>query len=384
VNGFVYTTAAQRVMFGPGALSRLDETAHAFGWQRLMLCTSQSQQRNGRVDHIATILGSRLVTTYAEAQAHVPDFQVAEALSLAEAHGAQAIIGLGGGSPIGLAKAVSLALEARRAEQDVARAAFPTDQPLVPTIAIPTTYAGSEMTPIYGVTHQLAEGARKITVTDAKVTPKVALYDPHLTLDLPPRLTATTGINALAHAIEAVYAINRHPLSTAAALAGVGHISRALLPCFQEGGNITARTELMLGAHLAAVSLATVNLGVHHGTCHVLGGSAGVPHGIANCIILPHAMRFNLPVAAPQLAQVAQAMSLDVAHLDDEAAGETAVQAIYKLIGRLDVPQRLRDVGVAETVLLRLAQVMLRSTAVQNNPRPVDASSAEALLRAAW
>lgn len=385
MNAFTYVSAAQQVIFGAGSLARLGETADRFGWRRLLLCTSPSQQRNGRVAQIAAVLGDRLVAVYTEAHSHVPDFQVAEGLSLAERHEVDAVIGLGGGSPIGLAKAISLALEARRTGQEVARAAVPTDQPLVPTIAIPTTYAGSEMTPIYGVTHRSTRGTHKITVTDSKVTPKVALYDPELTLDLPPLLTATSGINALAHGIEAAYSVTRHPLSTAAALAGVGYISRSLLRCTQQGDDLTARTEMMMGAHLAAVSLATVKLGVHHGTCHVLGGAAGVAHGIANCIMLPHAMRFNLDVAAPQLAQVALAMGLDVAGMDETAAGEAAVEAVYNLIGQLGAPQHLRDVGVRESDLPRLAEEMLNSTAVRNNPKPVtDVGTAEKVLLAAW
>jgi maleylacetate reductase len=379
---FTYVSAAQQVMFGVGALTQLGEAVDGFGWQRLMLCTIPRFQRSGLVSRLQDILGRRLVASYAQAQPHVPQDQVEAALSLAVEHNVEAIIGLGGGSPIGLAKAVSLAFEERRTGQP-ARARFPTDQPLVPVIAIPTTYAGSEMTPIYGVTQTVSGTSRKVTVTDFKVTPKLTLYDPEVTLSLPPQMTASSGINALAHCIEAVYSITRHPLSTAVALQGIGYIIQALPRTVAKGGDIEARTDLLLGAYLAATAIATAKIGLHHGLCHVLGGTAGVPHGIANGIMLPHAMRFNADATRPELAAVARAMGLAG---DSEAeAAEKAVQRVYELISQIGLPQRLRDVGVAEAELPLLAQLALKSQAVQNNPKPVtDAAQTEAVLRAAW
>jgi alcohol dehydrogenase class IV len=383
MNNFDYTTYAQEIIFGVGAIQRLGGAVERFGWQRLMLCTSPSLRPGGHVASIEAGLGSRLVATYEQVKAHVLDYQLAEALTLAAEQQIDAVIGLGGGSPIGMAKAISLALEEQRTGQP-ARAAYPTDQPLVPNIAIPTTYAGSEMTPIYGVTHQLEDSTRKITVKDAKVAPKLVLYDPELTLNLPPKVTAATGINALAHCIEALYSITRHPLSTAAALGGIRSISRALPRCFAQGGDREARTDMMIGAHLAGTALANVEMGLHHGTCHVLGGTAGVPHGVANSIILPHAMRYNLDATASHLAQAAEAMGLAVKDAPAEAAAEAAVQCVAELVVWLGLPLRLRDAGVKEADLPLLAEGMLRSKAVQNNPKPIDAAGAEALLRSAW
>jgi alcohol dehydrogenase class IV len=373
---FGYVTAAQEVIFGAGSMERVGEVLARFGRRRGLLCTVNYLVRVGVVEQLAGQLGERLVATFSPVRPHVPLEQVQEALALAQEQEVDVIIGLGGGSPIGLAKAVSLALEEARTGRP-ARAAYPTDQPLIPVIAIPTTYAGSEMTPIYGVT-QLVEGtARKVTVTDGKVTPKVAMYDPTLTLATPAALTAASGINALAHAIEAVYSPTRHPLSTAAALSAVRHIYRALPQATADGDDLAARTEMMLGAHLAAVSLATVKMGLHHGLCHVLGGTAGVGHGEANSIMLPHVVRFNLAAARPELAEVAQVMGV--------IAAERLPDVLYEFIGRLNLPQRLRDVGVSEEQLSQLAQVAMKSAAVQNNVRPVkDAAEVEDVYRAAW
>lgn len=382
---FTYTGYAQQVIFGAGALARLGEVAERFDWRRLLLCTTGSQRRGGQVAAIEGILGGRLVAVYDRARAHVPTEQVAEVAALAADREVAAIIGLGGGSAIGLAKAVSLALEERRLGRP-ARAAAPTDQPLVPTIAIPTTYAGSEMTPVYGVTvpGEGDEPPRKKTVSDPKVAPKVVLYDPELTLTLPPELTGTTAINALAHCCEALYSPTRNPLSTTAALGGLRAIARALPRAHAAGGDLAARTELLTGAYLAGTALASVAMGLHHGLCHVLGGSAGVPHGIANTIVLPHALRFNRDAVAAQFAPAAGALDLDRAGLDDLAAATAAIDAIDALIARLGLPRRLRDHGVAAADLPRLAADAAASGTVRANPKPVGASDAEAILRAAW
>src|SRR3989440_397364 len=385
MNQFSYTNYAQEIIFGAGSLDHLSETIERFQWRRLMLCSSGSMQRDGTIARVEGILGERLVASYEHVQPHIPDFQVAEATNLAHEHEIDAVIGLGGGSAIGMAKAVSFALEERRSGRP-ARAAFPTDQPLVPVIAIPTTYAGSEMTPTYGITQHAANGsARKITVTDVKITPKVVIYNPLLTLNLSPTMTASTGINALAHCIEALYSITRNPLSTAAAISGVHTITSALPRCYGAGNDVEARSEMLKGAYLAGTALSNVTMALHHGLCHVLGGSAGVPHGIANSIILPHAMRFNLEATAPQLVPAAEAMGIVPSGKSPEAAVEEAVQRIYDLIGRMNLPQHLREVGVQEADLPHLAQLALQSRAVQSNPRPItQAAQIEAVLRAAW
>jgi maleylacetate reductase len=381
---FSYTSYAQEIIFGPGAITRLAEAVERFGWRRVLLCTTGSARRSGALAQAEAALGDRLAAVYDHVQPHVPAAQVAEATAQAAQHEVDAVIGLGGGSPIGAAKAVGQALEERRTGQP-ARAAFPTDQPLVPVAAIPTTSAGSEMTAIYGVTREVDGISRKITVADPKVAPKLVIYDPLLTLDLPPDLTAATGFNALAHGVEALYSLTRHPLSTAAALGGIRAIGRALPRCHADGGDVAARTEMLMGAHLAAVSLASVAMALHHGICHVLGGTAGVPHGVANSIILPHAMRFNRNAAAAELALAAEALGIAGAGHDDATLAEAAAQLVYDMVGRMGMPQRLRDAGVREADLPKLAQLAFESRTVRSNPQPVtEVGQLEALLWGAW
>jgi maleylacetate reductase len=373
---FHYHSYAQEVIFGAGSLKQLGEAVEHLGQRRFMLCANHSMQAGGHVDSVTAILGERLVTVFDGVQPHVQDVQVDEILAIAAEKNADAFIGMGGGSPIGMAKAVAAALGQKTA-----------DQPVFPVIAIPSTYAGSEMTPVYGITHTHENPPRKVTVNDPKSIPKLVIYDPNLTIDLPPEMTASTGINALAHCIEALYSIKRNPVSTAVATSGVRHITNALLRCFQDGNDVDARTEMLLGSHLAGLSLASVTMGLHHGLCHILGGSAGVPHGIANSIILPYAIRFNADAVAPRLLPAAEAMGIPVNRINPMVAVEAMVQKIFHLIGQMNLPQRLRDsgAGLQESDLARLAQLGYQNRTVQNNPKPVTAvSQIEKLLREAW
>jgi alcohol dehydrogenase class IV len=384
MDAFHYVSYAQEVIFGPGSLIQLGTAVERLGKQRLLLCTNHTLRADGHVDLVQSILGERLLDVFDHVSPHVQDYQVDEVLALALGKDIEAVIGFGGGSPIGMAKAVSIALEEKRSGHP-ANASSPVTQPLIPVIAIPTTYAGSEMTPTYGTTHTHEKPPRKVTVSDPRVAPKLVIYDPELTLDLPPAMTASTGINALAHCMEALYSITRNPLSTAAALSGVRHITSALPRCYTDGKDLEARSEMLLGAHLAGLSLASVKMGLHHGICHVLGGSANVPHGIANSIMLPHVLRFNAEATAPQLLPAAEAMGIPSDGLKPAAVIGSAAQWIYDLEGRMNLPQRLRDAGVKEADLARLAALGFQNRTVQSNPKPItDAIQIETLLREAW
>lgn len=366
MDGFHYTSFAQEIIFAPGALAQLREAIERFGWRKILLCTSRSMRNNGHVNSIESSLRDSLVAVFDQVQPHVQDVQVKKVLTLAIENKVDAVVGMGGGSPIGMAKAVGFQLH-------------------FPIMAVPTTYAGSEMTPVYGITHTDEKPPRKVTVNDPKIAPTLIIYDPQLTLHLPPELTASTGINALAHCIEALYSKTRNPLSTAAATDGVQHIHNALLRCYQDGHNLDARTEMLIGSHLAGLSLASVSMGLHHGLCHVLGGSANIPHGIANGIILPHAIRFNAEISALQLLPAAEAMKIPENGTNSKGVIEALAHHIHELIGQMNLPQRLHDVGVSESDLPRLAQIAFQNRTVQNNPKPItDPWQLEQLFRDAW
>ncbi|HSB02445.1 MAG TPA: iron-containing alcohol dehydrogenase [Anaerolineales bacterium] len=374
MDGFRYVSHAQEVIFAPGSLAQLGEAVERLGWQRLILCTNHSMQVHGHVEALKSALGRRLVGMFDRVQPHVQDIQVDEVLALAVEHKIDAVVGMGGGSPIGMAKAVAYkwgtTLPARSS---------------IPVIAIPTTYAGSEMTAVCGITHSRENPPRKVTVSDPKIAPRLVIYDPELTFDLPPQMTASTGINALAHCIEALYSVARNPVSSAVAVRGVHHIYASLYWCYEDGKNLEVRTEMLTGAHLAGLSLASVTMGLHHGLCHVLGGTANVPHGIANSIILPHAIRFNADATVPQLLPAAEALGISLNGIRPEVALEALAQKVFELVGKMNLPQRLRDAGVKESDIPHLAGLGFQNHTVQNNPKPItEPAQIEALLRAAW
>jgi alcohol dehydrogenase class IV len=384
MNEFHFTSYAQDVIFGPGSLAQLGKVLEQRGWRRVLLSASASARRSGLLASLEGILGERLVASYGPVREHVPGVQVDEAVKLAEEQRVDVVLGLGGGSPLGLAKAVRFALDERQGVDQSSKSSV-LAQSRVPMIAIPTTYAGSEMTPTYGVTCVVDGQARKLTVSDPRITPRLVIYDPRLTLDLPPSVTASTGINALAHCIEALYSPTRNPISSASAVAGVRAIMSALPRCYAAGDDLEARGAMLEGAYLAGSALAHVAMALHHGLCHVLGGTAGVPHGIANSIILPHAMRFNLDVTASQLAPVAAAMGISLAGRSAEQAVAEAIERVDELLQELNLLRRLRDAGVNEADLPQLARLAFQSRTVQNNPKPIqNAAQLEELLRAAW
>ena len=241
------------------------------------------------------------------------------------------------------------------------------------------------MTPVFGVTEREDGGTRKVTRTDANVTPRLVVYDPLLTLDLPPHMTAGTGINAVAHCVEALYSTARNPLASAAASGGLRAISHALLRCYAHGDDVAAREEMLSGAFLAGTALAHVAMGLHHGICHVIGGTTGVAHGDANSVMLPHVMRFHAQAIAPQLAEAAVAMGVVVAGQSDEALAAAAARHVADWVAAMRLPSRLRELGIEERQLPDLARMAFASRTVQNDPRPIgDVAEIEALLREAW
>jgi len=290
---------------------------------------------------------------------HVPQETVEAARVLAEQKLIDVVVAMGGGSAMGVGKGVVVG--GGRS-----------------LLAVPTTYSGSEMTPVFGTTNR-AEGRKSIR-RDPAVLPKVVIYDPEVTLDLPPELTATTAINALAHCVEACYARDVNPLVPPVALDGIRRIVRSLPVCIANGRDVEAREDLLVGAYLAGFSIANATMGLHHGVCHVLGGRTGVAHGVLNTIMLPHVMRFNADA-------VPDAMTAIVSNFPRPLAREGrvgAAEAVAALVASLPVPQRLRDAGVPEAVLDSVAAEAASNSTVQANPKPISKAGMRELLRAAW
>jgi len=334
------------------------------------VCTP-SLKASSHAARVRAILGTRLVAEFTEVEPHVPRETVDAARGLAQHETIDVVVAMGGGSAMGVGKGV-VSGEGRI------------------LIAIPTTYAGSEMTPVFGTTDRAER--RKSVRRDASVLPKLVIYDPEVTLDLSPELTASTGINALAHCVEACYARDVNPLVLPVALEGIARIVRSLPLSVANGRDIAVREDLLTGAYLAGFSIANATMALHHGICHVLGGRTGVAHGVLNAIMLPHVMRFNADAVPEAMDAIARNFPPPLAgqgrrNFLPPLAGEGRVgapAATAALVASLPVPQRLRDAGVPEAVLDSVAAEAAGNSTVQANPKPVTEAQIRALLRAAW
>jgi maleylacetate reductase len=323
----------------------------------LFVCTP-SLKASSHAGRIRTALGTRLVAEFIGVEPHVPREVVDQARALAAEKQIDVVIAIGGGSAIGVGKGVALGG--------------------VSLIAIPTTYAGSEMTPVVGITDR-AEGHKRVQ-RDPAALPRLAIYDPEVTTDLPPAVTASTGMNALAHGVEACYARDVNPVVPPVALEGIRRIARSLPVCVAAGDDIDAREDMLIGAYLAGFSIANATMALHHGLCHVLGGRTGVAHGVLNAIMLSHVMRFNADAVPDAMRAIARAMDAGArTGGTDAAARETAA-----LVASLPVPKRLRDAGVPADALEPVAREAAASPTVRSNPKPVSERDIVDLLRAAW
>ena len=332
----------------------------------LFVCTP-SLKASSHAARVRASLGSRLAAEFTEVEPHVPREAVDAARALAQRYQIEVVVALGGGSAMGVGKGV-VSGEGRT------------------LIAIPTTYAGSEMTPIFGTTDRAER--RKTVRRDDAVLPKLVIYDPEVTLDLSPELTASTAMNALAHCVEACYARDVNPLVPPVALEGIRRIVRALPLCISNGRNLDAREDLLSGAYLAGFSIGNARMALHHGICHVLGGRTGVAHGFLNAIMLPHVMRFNADAVPDAMDAIARNFPPRFDQLSlprpRGRVGVGAPQATAALALTLPVPHRLRDAGVQEAFLDSVAAEAALNSTVQANPKPVTEANLRELLRAAW
>ena len=356
MDGFVHETHAQRVRFGAGAFARAAEEVERLGARRLLIVASPSNRE--RAEELAAALAPREARVIGDARQHVPFEQAEAARALAREAGAEAAVAVGGGTPIGLAKAVAL-----------------TEN--LPIVAVPTSYSGSEMTGIVGITRN---GVKK-TVGGPFVRPRAVLYDPALTLGLPPRVTAASGMNAIAHAVEALYAAAATPLASLTAEAGLAALAEGLPAAVKAPSDAEARTRALYGAWLAGAALGATGIALHHRLCHVLGGTYGLDHGEANAVVMPHAVHYNAPAAPGAIARAARALGAADGGTDAEAAA-LAAPFLFDFVAGMGAPTSLAELGLERAALGDAAA--LAAAHVTENPRPVTRESMRALLEDAW
>ena len=343
---FVYAAHPSRVVFGAGSVSVLGDEIAKLGRRSAFVLTTPQQEATGR--EIVAQLGPLAAGLFPGAAMHTPVDITERALAAFLAAGADCTVAIGGGSTTGLGKALALRTD-------------------LPQIVIPTTYAGSEMTPILGET---ADG-RKTTQRGPRILPETVIYDVDLTLGLPVAISVTSGINALAHAVEALYAQDRNPITSLMAEEGVRALARALPTIVETPRDPRARSDALYGAWLCGVCLGTAGMALHHKLCHVLGGAFDLPHAETHTVILPHALAYNQSAAPEAAARIAAAIG-----------AEDAAQGLYDLIGRLGGPRALRDIGMPEDGVERAAVMAVESP--YWNPRPIERGAIQALLQRAY
>jgi maleylacetate reductase len=346
VTSFALEALPQRIVFGVGAVAGVPDEVDRLGLHRVMLIAGGSAKPAG--DDVAERLGVRVAGRWSEVRQHVPEALAAHARAAAAEAGADGVLTVGGGSATGLGKAVTVHTG-------------------LPLVAVPTTYAGSEATPFWGIT-----GERKRTGRDPRVLPRTVVYDPALTTGLPARATGTTGFNALAHCVEALYAPRANPVTALLAEAGLRRLARALPAAVAAPDDLAARSDALLGAYLAGAALGTAGTALHHTICHVLGGSFGLVHGEANAVLLPHVVALN-GAAAPDMARaVAGALGAE-----EPAAGLRA------LAERLGLPTSLAAIGMPRDGLDAAAEQAVAAVG-DRNPRPVDVPTVRRMLDDAY
>ncbi len=345
---FTYDGLPGRIVFGAGvARTTLPSELDLLGADRILLIASGAE--NDIAEQLSAPFGDRVVATFTDVRPHVP-VEVAElARRTATDAGADIVLSVGGGSTTGTAKAVALTTR-------------------LPILAVPTTYAGSEVTPVWGMT----ERGRKTTGTDRRVLPATVLYDPELTVTLPVELSVASGLNALAHCVEAFWAPRRSPVSSAVAEDGIRHLLAGLKTIAAAPTGLASRSELLLGAYLAGSAFAVAGSGLHHKICHVLGGAFDLPHAQTHAIVLPYVLAYNAANAREATDRIGRAL------------GRTdTVEALRELGRGLGNVTSLRELGMDEsdidTVIDDIAAI-----APADNPTPVTSEGLRELLLGAW
>jgi alcohol dehydrogenase class IV len=346
MDAFTYQPLPARVVFGRGTRRSVGDEVRRLGRSRALVLTTPQQAEEGA--KLAAELGSLAAGVHSGAVMHTPADATERALKALSDAEADCVVSLGGGSTTGLGKALALRTG-------------------VDQVCIPTTYAGSEMTPILGETKDSA----KTTVTTRDVLPETVIYDVDLTLTLPPGLSATSGVNAIAHAVEALYARDRNPIVLLMAEEGIRALAEALPAIVHNPADVEPRTKALYGAWLCGCCLGSVGMALHHKLCHTLGGSFSLPHAETHTIVLPHAIAYNASAAPDAMAAICRAIGAV------EAAG-----GMYDLVKRLGVPQALSAIGMPADGIERAADLALDKP--YWNPRPIEREPIRDLIAAAY
>lgn len=346
MQSFTCQTAPMRVIFGAGTLRQLAGELGRLGISRALILATPNQAT--QASNVAAMLGDRAAGIFAQAEMHTPLGVTERAMALVRELAVDGLVAIGGGSTTGLGKAIALRTD-------------------LPQIVVPTSYAGSEMTPILGETRD----GLKTTQSSPKILPETVIYDVELTLTMPASLSATSGLNAIAHAAEALYARDRNPIISLMAQEGIRSLARALPKITDDANDVEARADALYGAWLCGSCLGAVGMALHHKLCHTLGGTFNLPHAETHAVVLPHALAYNASAAPTAMSEIAHALGK-----------ENAADGLFELAGVLGVRRSLGEIGMRGEDIDRAADL-----AVENpywNPRPIGRDAIGGLIARAW
>jgi alcohol dehydrogenase class IV len=385
----------ERVIFGKGSVAQLATEIDRLGCRRAFVITGTTiATKTDLLGRLQEILGPRCAGVFYPIGQHTPRPDVIAAAARARERNADVLVSLGGGSPVDGTKGVALCLaeEIFTATQlDPYRVRGPRGLRFnpqyrgkpVPHIAVTSTLSAGEFTSGVGIT----DPARSVKESFGaqQVTPRVVILDPEVTVYTPTWLWASTGMRAVDHAVERLYSPKHNPLSDTLCQQALRYLFHYLPRATRDPQDLDARLHCQLGAWMSIIGFATVRTGISHAIGHQLGGHCHVPHGQTSCIMLPHAMEFNLPVAADQLVLVAEAAGLDIHKMNPAQAASAAIDTMRQFISELGCPMRLRDVGVHERDFAALAEAVMEEVPTLENPRPISGvADIIDLLERAW
>ena len=379
---FVYF-GPTKVVFGAGTARDCEVEMAGLGCSRALVVTDPGVMKAGLVEGVLKALGDKCVGVFSDVRQDTGVGVVNRAAAFAREKGADCVVSVGGGSVIDTGKMVCILLTEGGGIENFEGIQLLT-RPQTPHIVIPTTAGtGSEVTCMAVILDE--RKGQKILSVEYFNAPRIAILDPFMTAKLPPLLTASTGMDALTHAVEALQSVQREPIANGLAMHAIRLIYRHLPVCVEKGEELTARGQVQIAATMAGWAFGNAMVGLVHAMAHSLGAVARVPHGIANGILLPHVMAFNLDDAAEGYAMVAEALGVREKGMDDRTAAEAAIAEIRAFLKRIGHPERLSAAGVKEADLEKAAALSLSDGAIVNNPRLVlDAEEVLAVYRAAF
>lgn len=346
IHSFSYSPLPSRVIFGAGRRAEIADEVKRAGCKRPLIITSYEQRYLG--EQVAQQFEPEASSIFDGATMHTPWEVTQRALDQVKAEKTDCVIAIGGGSAIGLSKAIALQTD-------------------LPQIAVPTTYAGSEVTPIIGETRD----NEKRTQRTLKVLPEVVIYDVELTLSLPASISAASGLNAIAHAVEALYAQDSNPVTSLMAEEGIAALASSLPEVVTAPSSVFARRTAQYGAWLCGICLGTVGMGLHHKICHVLGGTFNLPHAQTHAVMIAHVASYNAHAAPHAMASVARALEAD-----------SAWAGLFELARELRLPMALKDLGMPKEGIDRVVELVMQNS--YSNPRPANAEALRTMLERAW